>query len=189
MINLVGIVRNNRESYYNFSTGQPLPQTISNIIKVIIALISASIFVQINKDFLGAVLSVYSILVGFSFNIIFYLIAIEKKEPDANASIEKQIKFEKLNKLIQELFYNVSYFTLISIFLVLLCLLLFLASCTGEGWGILKEEIYSAILERSINVIKFLYHTLFFLVLLESIYSFLRTMNRVNYYFSTKIKS
>lgn len=197
MFNLIEIVRRNRETFYNFSTGQKLPLLIANIVKILIATILAGLFSNISKDFLNATITIYSILIGFSFNILFYLLSLPNEQRSIHDnSIEKEIKIEKTNKITNELFYNVSYFNIIAICMALVALLFFLFDSRlprfTDGLAnvdVLKE--YIAKIGPSCFYIRhaalFAYRVLLYYLLIESMYSFIRTTGRVSFFFRQKI--
>ena len=198
MFNIIQIAKHNRKTFYDFSNGEELPVWQSYVIKIIISSILAIVFCNISKDFLNAILTIYAILIGFSFNIVFYLLSINKTNPDLiKDSLERQNKIEKINKLTDELFYNVSYFNIISILVTITALLFFLAdSQNSELWTYFEDiEIIKELIVKwhsSLHYTKIfailIYKALFYFVIIESMGSFLRTIGRVNFYFQEKLK-
>lgn len=170
------------------------------VVKVIGAILAALIFSVITEDMIDAILVIYSILIGFSFNILFYLLSMNRLSHEENESIERELKVKKLNKLKEELFHNVSYFNIISISLILLAIiLLFFYPYDFEtlSQSRMLENFFNQTLESSfdwryhidlaVSVIKTLFRAVFYYVLIESFYSFLRTTGRVTFYFEEKL--
>ncbi len=198
MFNIWQIAKKNRETFYNYSTDEPLNLRPSRIVKGGIAFFLVLLFPNVGKDFLGTILAVYSILIGFSFNVLFYLLSIRKLYPSSQAdSLEKQIKYEKLNRLRDELFYNVSYFSICAISLVIISLTFFLFDSFSRKFveylpwaSTLKNLIqeYSVALSYISVLISHFYKFVFYVLLIESMYSFIRTIGRVSFYFEEKIK-
>lgn len=198
MFNIREIIRHNRATYYNFSTGRSTSLLLPYATKFLLAFLMAYLFANIQKDFLNVVITIYAILIGFSFNILFYLLSINKIRINLeNDSLETQIRIEKTNKLADELFYNVSYFNISSICVIITTLLFFLFESRGsnflahiENWPTLGSYLES--LEPYLTaVMQFFtwgYRVFFYLLLLESLDCFLRTIGRVSFYFQEKIK-
>ena len=191
MFNIKNIIDNNRSTFYNYSTEKMLPSSSRIIKKLIIALVLTALFNKIDKDLINVVLTIYSILIGFSFNILFYLITLNKKTNfQQKISIEKQLKLKKINRLSEELFYNVSYFNIISILLILISLSFFVFESANINIIISNFEI--EITDVFIKYIKFIssltYAFIFYVALTESIYTFIRTIGRVSFFFDETLK-
>ncbi|WP_419799158.1 MAG: hypothetical protein ACNI26_05675 [Terasakiella sp.] len=194
MFNLKSIILNNDETFYNFATGEKLSRKKRVIVKISLSIILSFFFFNIGKDLINAVIAIYAILIGFGFNILFYLLTIKKEDHKKdNSSIEHELKVKKINKLTEELFYNVSYFNVIAVALVLLSLSFFVAE--SQNLASLKAHIMNsktAFLFPHLLKIKLAIYIVFvftfYSTLIESAYTFLRTIGRVTFFFDQKIK-
>lgn len=197
MFSLVEIVQQNRNTFYDYSTNKQRSLILPNIIKISIAAILAILFGNFSKDFFDATITIYSILIGFSLNILFYLLSAQRERADAeNLSIERKIAINKTNKITNELFYNVSYFNVISICVVLVALIFFLFECRLPKFGtefsnLEMFKIFSIEIDNIYKYTKlavlFLYHLIVYALLIESMYTLIRTIGRVSYFFSQKM--
>ena len=75
MFNVRSIIANNNRTFYNYRTDERFSIVPRIIIFVFIsAAVALSNFIR-PSDFLSAVLAVESILVGFSFSVLFFLLS------------------------------------------------------------------------------------------------------------------
>lgn len=193
MSSIYCIYKNNRNTFYDFESGKLLPIRKQYGVKLFFAVILTIIFFQISSGLISAVLTVYAILTGFSFNVILYLIANPNKVDTETASIENELTVTKLKKLRKELVFNVSYFNTISLLIIVISLFYFLIDIrTHEAFMIFLEEDYLKDLLKS-NADKitsfmkfgaFVYAFLLYSFIIESIHTFTRTIVRVNFYFN-----
>lgn len=141
-------------------------------------------------EFINGLLAFYSILTGFSFSILFFIVSGKKYEAETDAILENENRLERLNLIREELFYNVSYFSLISILIAIFTLFFYVFSAFSipsflEGlgtFGINLDLKFTFTLARG-----FYCYVLLFLVV-NSIYSLMRIVQRINYLFSEKLK-
>ena len=90
------------------------------------SLLLTSLLKPIESDVIGSILTVQSILMGFSFSVLFFLMSGNNRQSKDDEAIETKNKIRRLNKLSKELFFNVSYFNFLAIFSVLFSLVLLL---------------------------------------------------------------
>ncbi len=197
MFEIVNIVRRNRESCYDFATGKQLSIWQHYTAVVMVSAVLASLFSKMDIVLMGAVLTIYSILIGFSFNILFYLLSANKVEKEVAASLERTLRIERLHKLSDELFFNVSYFNVVSIIVVLLTLASFISFLPEPMlWALVASSprfhslvvVVSPILKTVSAWLGFVSTMLFYMLLIESMYSFVRTVGRVSFYFRLKMQ-
>jgi hypothetical protein len=196
MIDFGGIVARNRATFYNFATGKPDSQLSGYISKGCTCAYLSFVFSQPTNDFLNAIITVYSILVGFSFNILFYLLSSGRLTflNKGEVSIEDDLMVERLNKLSTELFDNVSYFNLLSVAVLLTALISFLFDAQFSGFTIPIDleshtlEMLQRILDWLLRISEWVYSALLYFLIIESIYSFIRTVGRVGFYFEKRLK-
>ena len=191
MFNLIEIVRKDSATHYDYNSGEQKSR-----FKIMLAFLFVSILIGSSirvapTDFLSGALSAQSILVGFSFNVLFYLVANRLGKPSQFSSIEHELRFERLSKLSDEVFDNVTYFNVIAISSALLSLILLLFGSQDCAQNL--REIFEWVakqlkfpvralnwIDRGVAILAL--STLTFL-LLESIYTFLRAVGRVRFYF------
>lgn len=198
MSNFRDIIRNHNATYYDYDTGDPKPVWLRYALVSLGSAVLVVIFQTIPPEMLGALLTVQSILIGFSFSVMFFLLSGSLPTIVENGSIETELKKEKLARLAKELFYNVSYFNVIALISVLLSLLMLLPSVDVDAlveW-IKKQSLLSFWTEASWRscfavVADWLLPALEFvlyLTLIESLTSFARTVGRVSFYFERRLK-
>lgn len=194
MFNLIEIVKKNRATFYNYSTGDKSNILLSYFLKSFIAVCFASLFIIPSNNFLNATLTISAILLGFSFNVLFYLLSSNKLFIDEeDDSIEIKLKKEKVNKLSDELFYNVSYFNIITLLVIVTALIFFLFD-SGLSYFILylnELELIRSLkpyLAYISSAVLWFYRVLFYFLIIESFYSFGRAIGRMSFYFQKKIE-
>ena len=194
MINLIKIIAQNNLTFYNYATGEPTSIYKRTVVKLALAILISTFFSNLSKDLMGLTLTVFSILLGFSFNILFYLMTLNKENvTDLGPSLEAKLKSEKIDNLKQELFYNVSYFNLISIVLILVSLAIFISDNNNlkSLLSLFNSEtmlIAQSSLLKAQSVSTKIFTFVFYLTLIECIYTFIRIISRVSYFFEQKIK-
>ena len=207
MINLKQIITKNHETYYNYNTRERISQKKRIFLQCVLAIILTLLFGQIKNDLLNSVLTIYSILIGFSFSILFYLLGsnrrdinaiqddasnIDSKNKEQAICLEDLNKSEKLQNLTTELFYNVSHFNLVSVLIILFSLIFIIIQSNGPLELtfiielIVKYELADT-LKYIFQLLRYLFISLFFALLIESIYSFVRIIDRINYLFGETI--
>jgi len=199
MFSIIETIKNNRKTHYNFRTDKPLPVWRWY---VFCTLISATIPILIPEDiskFVESVITAQSILVGFSFSVLFFLLS-EKVDNKDEGSIEKEIKSKKLNTLSRELFYNVSYFNLTALLCLCFSLIIILHPYiniykindiidTRKIIPISQHTTISETIQILTTTLKYIIRTLFCFTLIESIHTFARTIRRAIYYFEKTISN
>lgn len=192
MFSVFDIARRDAATYYMYGTNDRVSRT-----KTLFAFAGLSTAVGFlvgtgSNDFLAGALSAQAILVGFSFNVLFYLVANRLTAPSKFSGIEHELRFERLSKLSDEVFDNVTYFNLVAIFSAITALMLLLVASDSLNNNLHKiailivshtkvtQEFLSwskwAALSIGLSVLVFL--------LTESVYTFLRSVGRVRFYFS-----
>jgi len=97
-----------------------------------------------------------------------------------------------LQNLTTELFYNVSHFNLVSVLIILFSLIFIIIQSNGPLELtfiielIVKYELADT-LKYIFQLLRYLFISLFFALLIESIYSFVRIIDRINYLFGETI--
>lgn len=198
MSNFQEIIKNHNATYYNYDTGKRKSCFLRYFLVSLGSISLVVIFEAVSSEMLGALLTVQSILIGFSFSVMFFLLSGSLPTIEDRGSIEAGLKKEKLARLAKELFYNVSYFNVIALVSVLLSLLLLLPSLDIDAlveW--IKKQSYLTFWTESdwrsffttlINWVKPTLEFVLYATLLESLTSFARTVGRVSFYFERKLK-
>ena len=191
MFSLIDIIRRDAATYYEYDSNNRVSRARTMIVFAILSLAIGGLVVRASNDFLAGALSAQAILVGFSFNVLFYLVANRLTTPARYASIEHELRFARLSTLSDEVFDNVTYFNLVAICAALAALVLLLAGSENFDGNLHKIAIFvterTRIMPEALSWAKwaasaFGLSVLVFL-LTESIYTFLRAVGRVRFYF------
>ena len=186
MDKILAIIRKNNATFYNYRTGNRNPISRRIIITVAGSALACFMAPRFSLEMLNACLTVQAILVGFSFSVLFFLLSSRIKFDSLSASLEKKVKFEKIEKLGKELFTNVSYFSVISIGTIILAFLLLSIDFarTPSPPDILTIGTNKVIVT---DMIFNLLEALLLAMLFESFYTFVRTVGRIDYYFEERL--
>lgn len=156
----------------------------------------------VSIDVLSATITVQAILIGFSFSVMFFLVqdASDKssdksnekfKQPDCNYSLEKQLDNEQINLLSKELFWNISYFNVISFLSLVVALAMMLPNIFGNVFRLFSKMNFLNIdwqpFVLAVNISAFIAQWIFFLLITESAFTFVRTVGRVSFLFEQRM--
>lgn len=197
MANLKNIIKKNNDTFYDYQTEKAQSIAPRLAITGVVSILLAVMFSAIDDSFVNAVLTVQSILVGFSFSVLFFLLSGAEIKSVTEGSIEQKQKVKKLKTLSEELFYNVSYYNLVAISSVLVALLYLLpdmdrsskiptmvlelvTSMAGSQDVLSWVSSIATWIEVAVRFI------LYFLVM-EGMYTFWRTVRRVSFFFAEKL--
>lgn len=123
MFRIYDIIKENNSTFYDYRNNRRISRRVHNVCICACATIGCILSKDPSKDFLSAVVAVQAILIGFSFNVLFSLIS-QSKAPVIGTSLEDGLAKNKIEKLATEIFYNVSYFNVISLSCVIAALML-----------------------------------------------------------------
>jgi hypothetical protein len=197
MANLKNIISKNNKTFYDYQTEKVQSIAPRLAFTGAVSILLAVMFSAIDDSFVNAVLTVQSILVGFSFSVLFFLLSSAEIKSVTEGSIEQKQKVKKLRTLSEELFYNVSYYNLVAISSVLVALLYLLpdmdrsskiptmvldlvTSMAGSQDVLSWFSSIGTWVEVAVRFI------LYFLVI-EGMYTFWRTVRRVSFFFAEKL--
>lgn len=191
MFSLRDIVRRDAATYYDYTSNTRVGRGKTLALFGLFAATVGFAVGQASNDFLAGALSAQAILVGFSFNVLFYLVANRLTKPAAYASIEHELRFERLSKLSDEVFDNVTYFNIVAISSAVAALTLLLIGSDDFNANLHKmaafiegrTRITGTALSWANCVVRSLGLAILAFLLIESIYTFLRTVGRVRFYF------
>lgn len=191
MSKIFDIVRRDAETYYEYGTNSRLGRWKTLCAFAVFSLFIALIVGNASDNFLSGALAAQAILVGFSFNVLFYLVANRLTKPPTFSSPEHELRFERLSKLSDEVFDNVTYFNLVAISSAVVSLLLLLMGSDNLNANLYKiRGVFEAITGVSGEVLSYAKYgsrllglTFLMFLLSESVYTFLRAVGRVRFYF------
>lgn len=195
MERVIVIIRDNYSTFYDYRTDKRDLIWPRIVIFLVTSVALAGLPLSAESDFLGGVITVQAILIGFSFSVMFFLVQLEnKKETNENESIEKRVRSDQLEKLSKEIFWNVSYFNLVALTSLLSALLLLLPNGWTHASAITADVSYipriaHCLLSYAGAVSHYAIAGTFFFLLIDSAFTFARTVGRVNFLFEEKMPS
>ena len=187
MFSAIEIFRRDAATYYKYSSDKRVSRKRTIFIFASLSFIISLLVGKASNDFLTGALSAQAILVGFSFNVLFYLVANRLTAPASFSGIEHELRFERLSKLSDEVFDNVTYFNLVAILSAIAALALLLAASENVDSNLSKiakliiarTNIDSGILSWAKWVASIFGLSVLVFLISESVYTFLRTVGRV----------
>ncbi|MCE4225354.1 hypothetical protein HCU64_16480 [Methylobacterium sp. C25] len=199
MFNIGQIYKYNRETFYDYNTGAQQSRVLYAGTIIFISLIFATGFSELSDNALAAIITAQSILAGFGFNVLFFLLSNANVLPSKKeGSIEQDLRRNKIIALSEEIFGNISYFNLVSISSVFLSLLIFIPSLSSttteycvkylmDNFHDYYEQIrnLALIAKMALRVLLF---TILYILVFESIYTFIRTVVRITFYFRKRLE-
>lgn len=126
MFNIESIIRNNNATFYDFDTRKRRSQKPKIVVLTALSVALAVLCPKVSDNLLAGFLAVQSILLGFTFNVMFFLVGHNEDQASRPQSIEGQLRTERINTLYHELFYNVSYFNLVAVASIIVATILLL---------------------------------------------------------------
>lgn len=198
MSKIRSIIIENARTFYRYDTGRSKSIWPRYVLILLSALALVSLFHGRTDNFYIGIITAQSILVGFAFNVMIFITANPIILSRAGDSIERRNKIDKLNTLAKEVFFNLAYFNITAIGCVILSLLLLLVPALSEDIvrdateGSLSviglDPLSLAALIEDIYVVVLLV-TLFglYYLLVDSLATFLRVVQRASFYFEKKI--
>lgn len=158
-------------------------------------MVAAIVCPEVSDNLLAGFLAVQSILLGFTVNVMFFLLGNREKETTDVGSIEAQLRSERLRDLYHELFYNVSYFNLIAIASIIVATALLLPTPEvpkyAKGWTPVAAYVdwlntasvptWARAIWRAVSMFAF------YAMAIEVIYSIARVIGRTSFYFERKM--
>lgn len=194
MTNLVEIVRRNNGTFYDNRSNRRKSVVPRMLSFLAVSLVVAWVAGTPSDTVVSSVITVQSILVGFGFSVLFFLVSSEREKEEEAKGLEDKARRKRLNVLSDELFFNISYYN-VATFLSVLLALLFAFDVTGlssfadsfsSGLSIQGNTLESV--RGYLEIAHRLLIAVFFFVLFESVFTFYRIVIRVNFYFDQKRK-
>ena len=191
MFKFSDIVKENDATFYDYRTGTHKTTLPRLAITSVCSLALATLFTGDITAFVGSLITVQAVLVGFAFSVIFFILSTPPAETLNRDSIEDRHAVRRAEKLANELFSNVSYFTLVgmaalasSIALLAPDLPTFLARALAKAR--FEMSLAPALVASSVGRFILLFTTA--LLTIESAYTFARTVGRVWFLFSERAR-
>ena len=194
MNSILGIIKRNNSTFYDNRSDRRVSVFPRILLLVALGLLLSWVLGTPSDEVVSSVITVQSILVGFGFSVLFFLVSSAKEDPSVSASIENKLRKERLNKLSDELFFNISYYNVTTFFSLLLALLFAFDIAPMKQISLVfinNFSFFETIKGNLETFVKYLHHTLIailYFILLESIFTFYRIVVRVNFYFDQKRK-
>lgn len=202
MLNILEIIKNNNKTFRRTDRNETINQRPRIIIICLFGISSAFFFYKIPDSFLAGFVAFQSILLGFTFNVMFFLVSKQKEEKTSDLSIEAEIRATLLSTLYHELFYNISYFNLIALFSIVISLVLLLPQPSFPEYFVglymrhklLYELISLKPVLETFSAIHFIFlmvrliaTAIFYSISIEIVFSIFRVISRTSFYFEKKI--
>lgn len=195
MYELFGIIKGHFKTFYDYRSKEPENLLFRYSILLLLSALFAFIFPYFNKDFLSSVIGVFSILIGFTLNVLFYLISkplFEKVEPSLDRTLK--LKFNKMQTLQNEIISNVLYFNLVSLFVVSISVLFLTTSSVKFGyieiieWNIFEyfTKNYDNIIITGVKYFQLMAALFYYFLLSEVFMNLFRLVSRVSFLFREK---
>lgn len=136
---------------------------------------------DISKDLLNSLVTLFSILIGFSYSVMIFISTSPKGEPSDPSGRVLKLRWDRINNVAINLYGNLHLFCMMSIIIVIFCLLGVAFADSGLD---LEIKLYQENKNLLYNIVNFL----FIAVLVEVFMEFGRILRRTDYLFSERIK-
>lgn len=195
MFNIESIIRNNNATFYDFETGKRRSQKPKVVVLTALSVALAILCPKVSDNLLAGFLAVQSILLGFTFNVMFFLVANNKDQATKPQSIEGQLRTERINTLYHELFYNVSYFNLVAVASIIIAAGLLLPTMEVPSFlqhvGFFQSYLHWLSTSTAPTVIGTIFQDslmfVFYWLACEVVFSIARVIGRTSFYFERKM--
>jgi hypothetical protein len=195
VFNVREIVKNNNATFYDFDSRKSRSQRPRAVAICVVAIVAAIVCPKVSDNLLAGFLAVQSILLGFTVNVMFFLLGNREKEALVGQSIEAKLRSKRLRDLYNEPFYNVSYFNLIAVASIIVATALLLPTPEVPGFlrgpqpvesyvrwlGSSKVPLIIGAVTRTVAMFAF------YSLAIEVIYSIGRVIGRTSFYFERKM--
>ena len=196
------IYQDNASTFYDYRTNRKQNQWRKKAAIVALATVGATLTPVQSLEVLSATITVQAILIGFSFSVMFFLVQdaaisrtttstspADRSRVEGELSLEAQLDEEQVRLLSKELFWNISYFNLVAFASLVFALMLMLPNVwanIGDSFDGPPAPV-AAYFRDLAAVSSFAAQWSFALLMLESGYTFVRTVGRVNFLFEQRM--
>ena len=150
-------------------------------INLAIALIYIGVVKFISKDVLNAIITLFSILIGFSYSVMIFLSANPRGAAMDSSDREGKLRLERFSSISVSLHTNLHFFCILSITLVLISLIGIATQSSSINMNNITYFVKYGSLASIVNLF-------YILLLTETCGEFFRILKRTNYLFSERIK-
>lgn len=190
MVNIFRIIIENRNTFYDNRTNETLRVWPRLLVFGLLSFVASWFLMLPIGEFLNAINTVISILLGFSFSVLFFLASHQRVEALNKDSLEQENKIRRINRLSREIFYNVSYFLTVSMLVLALSIIIllpdfwvrFLHLCKAVG-----GRCEGGYLQTTFFYVSLLSRVTFSFLIIESAFTFLRLIIRVSFMFEERL--
>ncbi|PHJ74352.1 hypothetical protein VF07_37820, partial [Nostoc linckia z6] len=188
MYSLSQIASDHFGTFYNYKTNARHRVWPRYCVFIVMSVAFVALFNNGGKEFLDGAVTVQAVLIGFSFNVIFYFASRDRAPTARDSSIEAGLRQERLARLEKEIFFSVMYYNVVAVFCIIMALVMMI-SLTPQGFvAFVSKQIsndYSDLIitvcgHAKVILLK-LVQFLFYLALIEGLYTFVRTVMRIGY--------
>ncbi len=102
MFDVLDIIRRNAQTYYSLKNNRPINRWPIVLLCLSLSIACGIVIRRISPEFLAGALSAQSILVGFSFNALFYLVTNRLVTPKSWLFIEHELRFKRLSNCLMK---------------------------------------------------------------------------------------
>ena len=200
LYNIIEISKRNRETFRDSATGKLTPVLGRQSLFVFLSILFGISIKNNLNDFLAGVLTFQSILIGTSFSVMFFMASsfsndYREGEGISDTLRENALRREKVDIVVRELFANVSYFNVVAIACAIFSIalmspqinFLYLFDIISIFINFDYNDIVSRNVQMFVSYLSLLVRVIFFLLLIESAFSFGRIVIRVNFLFRSKV--
>lgn len=206
MFNVLNIINDNQATYYDYRTNRRYSVLGRIIVTIFLSTLLSVLFSTGGDEFLNGVITVQSILVGFNFNAMFFIVSLKSPIPSASASLEEELRINRMNKLTKELFSNIMYYNLVAIITLIVALgslligthlyedasiINIISEYLSKNDGSIVSTAPPLGFDKTVAVsiaVDFFISVILYFFLIESVYSFLRTIGRIGFLFEQKMR-
>lgn len=108
-----------RKTYRSQRGGHLLPVWKRYLSVATISVFLAFAWTGLDAQAIVAIITVLSVLVGFSFSVLFFLVSSDQGRAFKDGMLEKELQLARVEQLSQEIFINVTFFIILAIFIIM----------------------------------------------------------------------
>lgn len=197
MLNGTEIWRRNAETFRDERTGEHQSLFLRYFVIVATAFVLGLGFRRASGDMLTGIVAIQSILIGFSYSTMISVATNDGWNTIDDTVRESKILNSRLNCLAKEIFDNLAYYNFVAILSLATCLLAFLLTAStyssqdisGIVTGLIGYSINMNWLDTLTLLVTTSTMVLLYGLLIESLFTFARTVRRTTYFFTKRLQS
>jgi len=200
MYNIISIVRKNNETFFDHRADRHIPQRYRYVMQLLFAILLSIITFETIESSLSSIVTFLSILLGFSFSVLFFIVSSERARTSGLESLEEKERSNKLNSISDEIFYNISYLSIISVLSITLGLIISISISISLNSLYRISENFSQhyndevidsihnIISNGAEILFLLIKSFFFFLLIEVVFTFIRIIIRIMAFFERRMR-